>query len=152
MLQRVKAIFRWAVIHGWLQSNPMVDLVPSEILRPREVAIDDRGLPAFLAKLDADEGELHTSCAMRLLMLTATRPREVRGARWDEIDLQAAVRMIPAERIKMRQEHRVPLSRQAVAVQEQMWPISERLGLVCPSPYYSSENTFHSAMARMGCT
>lgn len=77
MLQRVKAIFRWAVIHGWLQSNPMVDLVPSEILRPRKVkhraAIDDRELPTFLTKLDVDEGELHTTCALLLLlMLTAT--------------------------------------------------------------------------------
>lgn len=158
VLQRVKAIFRWAVIHGRLQSNPMVDLVPSEILRPREVkhraAIDDRELPTFLAKLDAYEGDLNTTCALRLLMLTATRPGEARGARWDEIDLQAATWTIPAERMKMRQEHRVPLSRQAVALLEYMRPITERLELVFPSPYYStkplSENTFNSAMARMG--
>lgn len=158
VLQRVKAIFRWAVIHGRLQSNPMVDLVPSEILRPREVkhraAIDDRELPEFLARLDAYDGELHTVSALRLLILTATRPGEARGARWDEIDLDAAVWTIPAERMKMRQEHRVPLSRQAVAVLQQMRPISERLELVFPSPFYStkplSENTFNSAMARMG--
>lgn len=84
----------------------MVDLVPSEILRPREVKhhapIDDRELPTFLAKLDAYEGEVHTTCALRLLMLTSARPCEVRGAHWGEIDLQAAVPTIPAERMKMR--------------------------------------------------
>ncbi|MDN5506296.1 MAG: integrase arm-type DNA-binding domain-containing protein [Comamonas sp.] len=83
VLQRVKAIFRWAVIHRRLDSNPMLDLVQSEILKPREVqhraALDAKELPAFLAQLDAYDGDPHTIHALRLLMLTATRPGEVRG-------------------------------------------------------------------------
>lgn len=158
VLQRVKAIFRWAVIHGRLDTNPMLDLMPAEILKPREVkhraALDAKELPAFLAKLDAYDGDPHTVHALRLLMLTATRPGELRGARWAEVDMDAALWVIPAERMKMRQEHRVPLSRQALELLRSMQQLSGDRDLVFPSPFYPSkplsENTFNSAMARMG--
>lgn len=158
VLQRVKAIFRWAVIHGRLDSNPMLDLMPAEILKPREVkhraALDAKDLPAFLAQLDVYDGDPHTVHALRLLMLTATRPGEVRGARWDEVDMDAAMWTIPAERMKMRQEHRIPLSSQALELLQSMQALSGGRELVFPSPFYPSkplsENTFNSAMARMG--
>ena len=158
VLQRVKAIFRWAVIHGRLESNPMLDLMPAEILKPREVkhraALDAKELPAFLAQLDAYDGDPHTVHALRLLMLTATRPGEVRGARWDEVDMDAAMWTIPAERMKMRQEHRIPLSSQALELLQSMHTLSGGRELIFPSPFYPSkplsENTFNSAMARMG--
>lgn len=158
VLQRVKAVYRWAVIHGRLETNPMLDLVPSEILKPREVthrlALSDRDIPTFLAQLDAYQGDPTTVHALRLLMLTATRPGEVRGARWAEFHTGEALWIIPAERMKMGDEHRVPLSRQALAVLESMRPISGDSELVFPSPSYRSkplsENTFNRAMARMG--
>jgi len=158
VLQRVKAIYRWAVTHGRIEANPMLDLVPSEILMPREVrhraALADKDLPEFLKKLDACDGDPHTVHALRLLVLTGTRPGEVRGARWAEFDLDAALWVIPAERMKMRVEHRVPLSRQAVEVLRSTQPLSGGRELVFPSPFYPSkplsENTFNSAMARMG--
>lgn len=158
VLQRIKAVFRWAVTHERIESNPMLDLVPSEILKPRQVqhraALSDRELPEFLAKLAAYDGDPHTVNALRLLMLTATRPGEVRGARWAEFDLPAALWIIPAERMKMRTEHRVPLSRQALEVLHTMQPLSGGRDLVFPSPFYPSkslsENTFNSALARMG--
>jgi integrase len=164
VLQRVKAIYRWAVTHERIESNPMLDLVPSEILKPRQVkhraALSDRELPEFLRKLEAYEGDPNTVRALRLLMLTATRPGEVRGARWAEFDLGAALWIIPPERMKMRTEHRVPLSRQALEVLNAMQALSASDGeatgggLVFPSPFYPgkslSENTFNSAMARMG--
>lgn len=158
VLQRVKAVYRWAVTHERIESNPMLDLVPSEILKPRAVkhraALSDRDLPEFLGKLDAYEGDPHTINALRLLMLTATRPGEVRGARWAEFDLDAALWIIPADRMKMRTEHRVPLSRQALEVLNTMQALSGGRDLVFPSPFYPSkplsENTFNSALARMG--
>lgn len=158
VLQRVKAIYRWAVTHERIESNPMLDLVPSEILKPRQVthraALSDRELPEFLRKLEAYEGDPNTVHALRLLMLTATRPGEVRGARWAEFDLEAALWIIPPERMKMGTEHRVPLSRQALEVLRTMQPLSGGRDLVFPSPFYPgkslSENTFNSAMARMG--
>jgi len=158
VLQRVKAVYRWAVTHERIESNPMLDLVPSEILKPREVqhraALADRDLPEFLGKLAAYEGDFTTAQALRLLILTATRPGETRGARWAEFDLDAALWKIPPERMKMRVEHRVPLSRQAVEVLRTMQTLSGGRELVFPSPVYPSkplsENTFNSALARMG--
>lgn len=158
ILQRVKAVYRWAVVHGRLETNPMLDLVPSEILKPREVkhraALSDRELPAFLAKLAAYDGDVTTVRAMQVLMLTATRPGELRGAAWSEFDLDAALWIIPAERMKMRAEHRVPLSVQAIELLRAMQAISGAARLVFPSPFYPSrplsENTFNSALSRMG--
>jgi hypothetical protein len=158
VLQRVKAVYRWAVTHERIESNPMLDLVPSEILKPREVqhraALADRDLPEFLGKLAAYGGDVHTAQALRLLILTATRPGETRGARWAEFDLDAALWTIPPERMKMRVEHRVPLSRQALEVLRTMQALSGGRELVFPSPFYPSqplsENTFNSALARMG--
>lgn len=158
VLQRVKQIYRWALIHERIESNPMLDLVPSEILKPREVkhraALSERELPEFLQRLNAYEGDFTTVQAMRFLMLTTVRPGEVRGARWDEIRISEALWVIPAERMKMREEHTVPLSRQALQVLDNMRPLSGERELVFPSPYYPSkplsENTFNSALARMG--
>lgn len=158
VLQRVKAVYRWAVIHERIASNPMLDLVLSEILKPREVqhraAMADKELPEFLNKLAAYEGDPHTMHALRMVILTAARPGEVRGARWAEFDMDAALWVIPPERMKMRAEHRVPLSRQALEVLRSMQPLSGHRELVFPSPVYPSkplsENTFNSALARMG--
>lgn len=158
VLQRVKAVYRWAVIHERIPTNPMLDLVPSEILQPRQVqhraAMSDKELPEFLAKLAAYDGDPHTVHALRLLILTATRPGETRGARWAEFDLDTAMWIIPPERMKMRTEHRVPLSTQALDVLRTMQALSGGRELVFPSPYYPSkplsENTFNSALARMG--
>ena len=160
ILQRVKAVYRWAVSHERIESNPMQDLVGAEILKPRQVrhraAMADKDLPDFLPRLDSYEGDPLTVLALRLLMLTATRPGEVRGARWAEFDLDTALWIIPPERMKMRAEHRVPLSRQALDVLKAAQVLSGGRDLVFPSPYYQgkdqplSENTFNSALTRMG--
>jgi integrase len=158
VMQRIKQVYRWAVTHERIEANQMLDLVPSEVLKPREVkhraAMSERELPGFLLKLAAYEGDPNTVQALRLLLLTTTRPGEVRGARWSEFHPADALWIIPAERMKMRHEHRVPLSRQALQVLETMRPISGDRELVFPSPFYPSkplsENTFNSALARMG--
>lgn len=158
VLQRVKAIYRWAVTHQRIDINPMLDLVPSEILKPRIVqhraALAEKELPDFMRKLAAYDGAPSIVLGLRMLMLTACRPGEVRGARWAEIDRKAALWTIPAERMKMRQEHRVPLSRQALEVLDRIEVYSGDRELVFPSPYYPSkplsDNTFNSALARMG--
>lgn len=158
VLQRIKAVFRYAVVHERIDVNPMLDLKPSELLKPRQVkhraALADKDLPAFLAILDAYEGDPTTKAALRVLMLTAVRPGELRGARWAEIDTDAAEWRIPAERMKMKVPHVVPLSAQALRVLEGMRAISGGGELVFPSPFYPgkplSENTLNSALARMG--
>lgn len=157
-LQRIKAVFRYAVREDLIESNPTLDVLPDEVLKPRKVthrpALPEAALPGFLAKLDAYEGDAATANALRLLMLTALRPGELRGARWEEIDLEAARWRVPAGRMKMKAEHLVPLSRQAVALLEAIRPQGGAAGLVFPSPYYPgkplSDNTLNSALARMG--
>lgn len=158
LIQRAKAIYRWALHHERINSNPMVDLVPGELLRPRTVkhrlALPEGELSAFLAKLDDYDGHPGTALALRLLILTAVRPGELRGARWAEFDLDGALWVIPGDRMKMGAEHRVPLSRQAVDVVRAMAPLSGDRELLFPSPNYPSQplsdNTLNSALARLG--
>jgi integrase len=158
VLQRIRAVFRYAVVHELLEANPMLDLKPGELLKPRQVthrpALSDKDLPAFLSKVAAYEGEPTTIQALRLLMLTALRPGELRGLRWSEIDTDAAELRIPGERMKMKAPHVVPLSLQALELIEAMRPLTGHHDLVFPSPFYPgkplSENTLNSALARMG--
>lgn len=158
VFQRLRAVFRYALAHELLESDPTYSLRPSEILKPRKVthraALSEREAPAFLRKLRAYEGDPTTSAALELLVLTAVRPGELRGARWEEFELEKAMWRIPAERMKMKTEHLVPLSIQAIATIERMRPISGTRALLFPSPFYPdkslSENTFNGALARMG--
>ena len=158
VLQRIRAVYRFAVVHERIESNPMLDLKPSELLKPRQVrhraAMTDKALPGFLADLDAYDGDPTTKAALRLLMLTALRPGELRELRWSDLDKDAAELRIPGERMKMKAPHIVPLSRQALALIEGMRPISGARELVFPSPYYPgkalSENTLNGALTRMG--
>lgn len=158
LLQRIKAVFRYAVVHELIESNPMVDLMPGDLLKPRQVrhraAMSEKALPVFLTRLAAYQGAASTVSALRLLMLTAVRPGELRGARWQEFDLGAAMWRIPAERMKMNEAHAVPLSSQALALLRAMPGEREGASLLFPSPFYpgklTSENTLNSALSRMG--
>ena len=137
VLQRIKAIYRWAVTHERIEVNPMVDLVPGEILKPRDVThrlmLPEAELGNFYRKLDTYDGDPTTVHALRLLVLTVTRPGELRGARWAEFDLAAAMWTIPAERMKMRNEHKVPLPKQALEVLRSIQLLTGDGELVFPS-------------------
>jgi integrase len=158
VFQRLRSIFRYAVAHELVETDPTYPLKPAEIFKPRKTkhraALSERDVPAFLHKLASYEGDPTTRCALALLMLTATRPGEVRGARWEEIDEASATWRIPPERMKMNTEHLVPLSRQALGVLKLMRRISGSGDLVFPSPFYPSatlsDGTMNSALARMG--
>ena len=158
VLQRIRSVFRHAVVHDIIDTNPTLDLKPAELLQPRRTthraALPEAELPGFLANLDAYDGDPATAAALRLLMLTAVRPGELRGALWAEIDPGAAQWRIPAARMKMHAEHVVPLSTQALDVLRGMQALSGSDRLVFPSPYYPgkplSDGTLNSALARMG--
>lgn len=158
VFQRLRALYRHALSHDLVQADPTYSLKPSEIFRGHKArhrpAMTIQEAPAFLRKLQDYGGELTVRCALLLLVLTAVRPGELRGARWEEIDTQAALWRIPAPRMKMKAEHLVPLSKQALAVLDEIRPLTGYVGLIFPSPYYPgkpiSENTLNSALARMG--
>ncbi len=157
VFQRLQAVFRYAVQHDLCSQDPTYALKPAEILTPQTVrhraALSERDVPAFLCKLDAYDGDPSTRNALELLMLTATRPVETRGATWNEFDESKALWRIPAERMKMKTEHLVPLSKQALAVLKRARALASE-GLVFPSPYYPSkplsDGTLNSALARLG--
>jgi integrase len=158
VFQRLRAIFRYAIAHELVETDPTYPLKPAEIFKPRKTAhraaLSERDVSAFLTKLDAYGGDPTTQAALALLMMTATRPGELRGARWEEFDEHAARWRIPASRMKMKTEHTVPLSKQALALLKQMRKLSGGGPLVFPSPFYPgkplSDGTLNSALARLG--
>jgi len=158
VFQRIRAIYRYAVAHDLAEADPTYPLKPSEILKRQTVAhraaLSEREVPQFLRLLGEYQGDPATRAALQLLMLTAVRPGELRGARWEEFDQDRALWRIPAERMKMKTEHTVPLSAQALAMLAALRPAPDAKGLVFPSPFYPgkpiSDGTLNSALARMG--
>ena len=93
--------------------------------------LDD--LPAFLEKVEAYPGRRETHLGMRLLLITFVRKTELANAEWSEIDLDAAEWRIPAERMKMKEEHVVPLSTQSVEIFEELRVLSRKSQFVFPN-------------------
>jgi integrase len=123
--QRLSDICRLAVLEGLRQDDPaalLVDALPSPRVTPMRT-IREEDVPALLAAVDRGGNSL-VAAALRLQLLTATRPGEVRAAAWAEVDLAAAVWTIPADRMKRRRAHVVPLSRQALAVLSALQPVT----------------------------
>jgi integrase len=158
VFQRIKAVYRYAVAHELAEADPTYSLKPAEILKRQTVthraALSEREVPEFLRVLGEYQGDPATRAALQLLMLTAVRPGELRGAKWEEFDQDRALWRIPAERMKMKTEHTVPLSAQALAMLAALRPAPDATGLVFPSPFYPgkpiSDGTLNSALARMG--
>ena len=104
--------------------------------------------------IDEYDGWPTVRAALQLVALTMTRPGDVRGMRRSEIDFDKAIWRIPAERMKMRRPHDVPLSRQAIKVLKDIWPLSENGELVLPSirsiKKPLSDAAMNSALRRMG--
>lgn len=119
-LQMCSQVFRYAIAHGQATRNPATDIKPSDILPSRAkvnyARIDTRDLPDLLRKIEAYQGTPTTRLAIKLMALTFVRTGELIGARWAEFDLEAGRWDIPADRMKMKTPHVVPLSTQAIEV------------------------------------
>jgi integrase len=150
-------IFRYAVVSGVIEQNPATDLhivakaAPQRRGHPHVTMSE---LPSFLRALAAYGGDPATRYGLELLTLTAVRPGELRAAQWSEFDLDAGVWSIPAERMKMRRAHVVPLPVQAVAALRALLPLTGSGALVFPSRDSKkrpiSDNTWNAAIARLG--
>ena len=153
----ISAVFRLAIVTQRASNDPTTALrgalVPP-IVRHRAAITDEKQLGGLLRAIDAFDGWPTIKAALLFTALTCARPGEVRGARRAEIDLERAVWRIPAERSKMRRHHDVPLSRQALNVLDEVWPLSDYGELVFPSIRSNvrplSENAMNSALRRMG--
>jgi integrase len=158
VLQNCGQIMRYAVAHDYAARNPVVDVRPADILRPRKrrhyPRVGAKELPRLLIDIDNYVGGEHTRLALKLMSLTFVRTSELIGARWPEFDLGASRWDIPAERMKMKTPHIVPLSTQAKAILEQLRAISYTRDFVFPGDVNPdrpmSGNTLLFALYRMG--
>lgn len=130
---RVESVLAWATVSGFRSGdNPArwrghLDAVLAKPNKVKTVqhhaALPHEQLPAFLARLATQEGT--AARALEFAILTAARSGEVRGATWDEFDLEAKVWTVPASRMKAGKEHRVPLTPAAVALIKRQPRVSE---------------------------
>lgn len=157
-LQTTGAVFRYAIAHGLATRNPAVEISAADVLAPRTTSnmarISARELPDLLQRIEIYEGAALTRLAMKLMAHTFVRTGELIGARWAEIDLEAARWDIPASRMKMKTPHIVPLSRQAISILSDLKLISEHREFVFPgnrNPRESMSNgAILGALRRMG--
>ncbi len=152
-------IFKYAVTLGLVVNDPCRDLRPAlkpyakgqlaAITKPKEVG-------ALMLAVDDYKGSVVVRAALLFSALTFCRPGEIRHAEWSEIDFERSEWTIPAEKMKGRIEHRVPLSRQALEVLHGISPYTRNGKYVFPTPRSNnrplSENGVLSALRNMGYT
>jgi integrase len=156
--QMTGQVFRYAVAHGLAERNPAGDVKPSDILPSRRqtnyARVDAKELPSLLRAIEAYQGTPVTRLAIKLLALTFVRTGELIGARWEEFDFQLGQWRIPPERMKMRTEHIVPLSLQAIQILQILHGITGYRELLFPGERDHSKpisnNTILKALERMG--
>lgn len=157
LLQLVSQIFRYAVITGRAKHNIATDLRGA--LRPRKVthraAVTEPAKVGQLLRDCADyQGYFPIVCALRLAPLVFVRPSELRSAEWSEVNFEAKEWRIPAERMKMKQMHIVPLSEQALQILKELHPYSGNGKYLFPSIRTEtrpiSDVTLLNALRRMG--
>lgn len=150
-------VFRYAIATGRAERDPSVDLrgaLVTPTVKHRPAIIEPKAIGALMRAIDGFEGQPTTKAALQLAALTFVRPGEVRQAEWREFDLDATEWRIPSEKMKMRRPHRVPLSRQAIAILRQLQEITGNGRFVFPSVRSvqrpMSENTLNAALRRLG--
>lgn len=155
--QHCGAIFRYAIATGRADRDPVPSLrgALSTVKQEHLAALTDpTEFAQLLRDIDAYRGEAVTKAAMQILALTFQRTKEVRFAEWSQFDFDAALWRIPAEVMKMREAHVVPLARQAIEILRQLQPLTGGGRLVFPSAVSRerpiSENTVTYGLRRMG--
>ena len=156
--QRCSEVFRYAIVTGRAEYNPAADLTSAmsghESKHYPFRTVEE--LPDFFKALAGYTGSPLVVLAARLLILTGVRTGELRGAFWSEFDLEKAVWEIPAERMKMKRPHLVPLSTQALEIVQQLKVMSGQYPLVFPGrndPRKTmSEASINQVFKRIGYT
>ena len=156
LCQRLNEIMVYSVNSGLISSNPLAGIAKAfqtpvkqhlPTLKPDE-------LPTLLRALSFASIKTTTRCVIEWQLHTMVRPNEAAGTRWDEIDFENCLWNIPAERMKAKKAHTVPLSQQALALLEVMKPISSRSDFIFPSDRnirkHTNASTANMALKRMG--
>ena len=150
-------VFRFAVATDRADNDP-TSALQGALIRPtptpRAAITDISDLRALYRSIDGYGGQMTTRAALKLLALLAPRPGELRQARWSEFDLQERVWTIPADRMKMRRPHRIPLCAAAVDIIREVKTVTGWADYVFPSIRSPrrplSENTLNVALRTMG--
>ena len=150
-------VFRYAIATGRAERNPAADLIGA-LERPQTNHFASIVLPSKIGELlraiYSYEGSPVTIAALKLAPLTFVRPGELRSAEWSEINLDKATWDIPAEKMKMKQPHVVPLSDQAMAILRELHPLTGVGKYMFPGMRSvrrpMSENTVNAALRYMG--
>ena len=153
----IGAVFRYGIACGICENDPtyaLKDALISPKRQHRPAITNKTDLSRLLRSIDSYNGQPKTRIGLRLLILFATRPGELRHARWNEFYLEKRVWHVPAERMKMRKPHSVPLPDMAIALLDELREFTGWGDLLFPSQSSAkkciSENTFNQAMRRMG--
>ncbi len=157
LLQYAGQVFRYGVASGRCKRDVAADLkgaLTQEKEEHRPAITDPTKAGALLRAIDGYQGSLIARCALRLAPLLFVRPGELRHAEWSEIDLDKAQWNIPAEKMKMRLPHLVPLCHQAIAILREIHPLTGEGRYVFPSQRTAdrplSDNTINASLRRMG--
>lgn len=152
-------IFRYAVGRGLVTRDPSRDIELKDILPAADVqhhasVTDPKAVGGLLRAIDGFTGAFTTRCALRLAALLFVRPGELRHAEWAEFDFDKAEWRIPAGKMKMREQHIVPLSIQAIGILREIQTVTAHGRYVFPSERGGSrpmsENTVNAALRRLG--
>lgn len=152
-------IFRYAVATGRADRNPAADLkgaLPPARKNHFAAVTDPARVGEILRALHGYHGDFVVRCALQFAPLVFVRPGELRHAEWSEIDLDGATWELPAEKMKMRLPHVVPLSRPAVAILRELYPLTGSGRYVFPNgrtpkgDRAMSDNALLAAMRRIG--
>lgn len=151
------AVFRYAIVTGRAERDPAADLrgaLAPVVVRNHPAITEPAKIGGLLRAIHGYKGQPSTEYALKLLPLTFVRPGELRGAEWSEFDLDNAEWRIPASRMKMREQHVVPLSSQAVTFLRELQPLTGSGRYVFPSLRTNerpiSNNTLNAALRRLG--
>lgn len=156
LVQRINEIMIYAVNTGLIDANPAsgVGMAFEKPKKQNMPTLRPEELPKLMRSLVMSNLSVPTRCLIEWQLLTLVRPSEASGARWAEIDLDAKLWTIPAERMKAKREHIVPLSPQALEILDVMKPISSHREYVFPSRNNPKQpmnsQTANAALKRIG--
>jgi integrase len=150
-------VFRYAIATGRAERDPAADLkgaLPPAKKNHLAAITDPAKVADLLRAIDGYQGSFVVKCALQLAPLVFVRPGELRQAEWTEIDFDAAEWNIPAERMKMKDAHLVPLSTQSLAILRELHALTSRSRYLFPSARSNarplSNNAVNAALRRMG--
>jgi integrase len=156
LCQRLNEIMVHAVNTGIVEANPLAGISKAfqHPIKQNLPTLKPEQLPFLLQTLSTASIKYATRSLIEWQLHTMVRPSEAAGTRWDEIDLDAALWHIPAERMKQKKDHIIPLSNQCLALLEFMKPISGHSQFVFPSDRdpkkHANSQTANTALKRMG--